>query len=465
MILARFNSDGTLDTNYGIDGVATADFGTGATAPDSHGAALIQQIDGKYVAVGSIASYPFGAFGAARFDDDATFPGRIGLTRTDRSVGESMPTVTYTVRRTGGRTGTVSVGHATTAGDAQPGADFEAASGTFIWGDGDASVKTLTVDIIDDDLAEAIRENFTLTLSAPTGGVELAASEAPTTIFDDDGPGELRLCIDACFGWSPDVVKEADPVYNDVSVVRTGGSTGAISVEFTTSAQTATPGMDYTETIGTFNWDDGEILAKRISVPILDDAVVEDLEHFQIRLSNPTGGATIRGGFQRVYVEIADNDPGLGFTSSTATIGEAEGSVSLIVSRTSGSRGALSVNYATSSGSATTGSDFTAANGALDWGDGDTADKTITVDVTNDSAEELSENFIVTLSNPSGGAQLRENANATVTIADDDADDDAPLPRAGGGGSSDGILFGLLLLGLARKRGISCLTHCHPLPS
>ena len=100
---------------------------------------------------------------------------------------------------------------------------------------------------------------------------------------------------------------------------------------------------------------------------------------------------------------IADDDPGLGFTSSTATIGEAEGSVSLIVSRTSGSRGALSVNYATSSGSATTGSDFTAANGALDWGDGDTADKTITVDVTNDTAEELSENFIVTLSNPSGG--------------------------------------------------------------
>ena len=70
------------------------------------------------------------------------------------------------------------------------------------------------------------------------------------------------FALTACFGWSPDVVKEADPVYNDVSVVRTGGSTGAISVEFTTSAQTATPGIDYTETIGTFNWDDGEILCK-----------------------------------------------------------------------------------------------------------------------------------------------------------------------------------------------------------
>ena len=123
------------------------------------------------------------------------------------------------------------------------------------------------------------------------------------------------------------------------------------------------------------------------------------------------------------------------------------------------------MNYATSSGSATTGSDFTAASGTLDWGDGDTADKTITVDVTNDTAEELSENFIVTLSNPSGEAQLRENVNATVTIADDDADDDSPPPRAGGGGSSDGFLLGLLLLGLAKKRGIRSLTHFHPLPS
>jgi uncharacterized delta-60 repeat protein len=68
MVLVRFNSDGTLDTNYGTDGVATADFGAGDIAPFSNGNALIQQIDGKHVAVGPNS---IGSFGAARFDNNA----------------------------------------------------------------------------------------------------------------------------------------------------------------------------------------------------------------------------------------------------------------------------------------------------------------------------------------------------------------------------------------------------------
>ena len=141
MILARFNSDGALDKTFGIDGVATADFGTGDIAPFSGGVALIQQVDGKYVAVGPNS---IGSFGAARFDDDAAFPGLIGLTVTSQNVSETAATVTYTVRRTGGTTGAVSVDYATAAGQAQPGSDFEDASGTLSWNDGDASDKTLT---------------------------------------------------------------------------------------------------------------------------------------------------------------------------------------------------------------------------------------------------------------------------------------------------------------------------------
>ena len=187
MILARFNSDGALDTTYGIDGVATADFGTGIIAPFSDGVALIQQADGKYVAVGPNS---IGSLGAARFDDDAAFPGLIGLTLTSQNVSETAATVTYSVRRTGGTTGAVSVHYATAAGQAQPGFDFEAASGTLTWNDGDASDKTLSIDLINDAVAEA-DEDFSLTLSAPTGGAQLAASEATTIIASEDGPGQL----------------------------------------------------------------------------------------------------------------------------------------------------------------------------------------------------------------------------------------------------------------------------------
>ena len=78
MILAHFTSNGTLDLTYAVEGVATADFGVGTVAPESLGHALIQQADGKLVAVGVRRS----DLAAARFDDGSTFPGIIGLSRT-----------------------------------------------------------------------------------------------------------------------------------------------------------------------------------------------------------------------------------------------------------------------------------------------------------------------------------------------------------------------------------------------
>src|SRR5262245_29440265 len=85
MILARFNSDGTLDASFGLEGVATADFGSGRTAPESFGVDLVRQTDGKYVAVGPNSDF---SFGAARFDENAQFPGLIGLIATSQNVSE-----------------------------------------------------------------------------------------------------------------------------------------------------------------------------------------------------------------------------------------------------------------------------------------------------------------------------------------------------------------------------------------
>jgi len=71
MIVTRFN--GTLDLTYAVEGVATADFGTGTNRSDSSaGFALIQQADGRLVAVGPTQ---VGTLSAARFvDDGTTFP-------------------------------------------------------------------------------------------------------------------------------------------------------------------------------------------------------------------------------------------------------------------------------------------------------------------------------------------------------------------------------------------------------
>ncbi len=57
----------------------------------------------------------------------------------------------------------------------------------------------------------------------------------------------------------------------------------------------------------------------------------------------------------------------------------------LTVRRNGGFAGAVSIDYATSDLTATTGADYTAAGGTLSWPAGDMSDRTITVPLVNDS--------------------------------------------------------------------------------
>ena len=142
----------------------------------------------------------------------------------------------------------------------------------------------------------------------------------------------------------------------------------------------------------------------------------------------------------------------LGFALANASVDEASGAVVLDVSRSGEAGGAVSVDFATSSGSATAGSDFASASGTLTWADGDTSVKTITVNTQNDTTDESDETFTVTLSNPTGGAALGANSQATVTIVDDDTPAAAPPPEPSSGSSGGGSMgfLSLLLLGIAR---------------
>ncbi len=110
----------------------------------------------------------------------------------------------------------------------------------------------------------------------------------------------------------------------------------------------------------------------------------------------------------------------LQFGSATYSVNENGGSVSISVTRTGGSYGAVGVSYATTNGTATAGSDYSSKSGSLTWADGDTSDKSFSVSITNDSAVEGNETFTVGLSSPSGGATLGSPSTATVTIVDDE---------------------------------------------
>lgn len=102
--------------------------------------------------------------------------------------------------------------------------------------------------------------------------------------------------------------------------------------------------------------------------------------------------------------------------SYSATEGEV---VNIRVSRSDGSSGWASVDYACADGSAAAGSDFTAVSGRLTWISGQQGNRTISIPITDDDEAEAAESFSVSLSNVST-ARLGAISTTTVNITDND---------------------------------------------
>ena len=99
---------------------------------------------------------------------------------------------------------------------------------------------------------------------------------------------------------------------------------------------------------------------------------------------------------------------------SDATVQEAEGAVlAFTVSLGHASSRTVTVSYATQDGTATAGSDYTAASGTLTFNTGDTS-QTVSVTVLTDSDDEGQETLTLTLSNPSSATL--DDATGTGTI-------------------------------------------------
>lgn len=107
-------------------------------------------------------------------------------------------------------------------------------------------------------------------------------------------------------------------------------------------------------------------------------------------------------------------------------VAEGAGSLTIRVSRHAGAGGAVSVDYATVSGSAVAGEDYAATSGTLSWADGDSSAQAVVIPVLQDSVLEGDEMLTLALSNPTGGAELGGHqgagASSELTIVDDEPD-------------------------------------------
>ena len=203
-----------------------------------------------------------------------------------------------------------------------------------------------------------------------------------------------------------------------ITVTLSAASGQNVTVDYATiDVGSATPGNDYTTTNNTLLFIPGQT-SRTFTVPIINDANVELNEIFNVTLSNPTN-ATL-GASNPATVTIIDDDvPTVQFDSATYSVDENAGPAIITVTLSVSSPTAVSVDYATSDGTATAGSDYTAMSGTLNFLPGQTV-LTFTVPITDDLlTNELSETVNLTLSNP-GNAIIGATNPATLTIINDD---------------------------------------------
>jgi hypothetical protein len=233
---------------------------------------------------------------ASILDDDGA--GTVFFSTSAYQKTENGGSATITVKRTGGLGAGMTVGYATANATASAGADYTATSGTLTFGAGVQSL-AFQVPITNDTLDEST-ETLNLTLSNPTGGAVLGTrSTAVLGIVDNDSGGLLN------FG-SAAYQRSESAGSVTIKVLRTGGTASGVTVNYTTSAGTASTSADYTPASGTLSFAAGQSSAS-FSVAIADDAINEPDETVNLTLASPTGGAQL-GARSTAVLSIVDDE-------------------------------------------------------------------------------------------------------------------------------------------------------------
>ena len=217
----------------------------------------------------------------------------------------------------------VSVNFATANSTATAGIDYTSASGTLNFSSALAETsKTVTI-AVQGDLTVEIDEAFFVNLTAPINAT-IADAQGIGTILDDDNAGKLQFSAA-----SYNTPEGANVI---ITVTRTNGDAGTVSVDYATGGGTATPNADYTSASGTLTFNDGET-SKDFGIAILSDSDTEPSEDFNIALTNPVGGATL-GAASSSVVHILPPAPTI--TSFLPTSGLVGSSVTIFGSNLAG---------------------------------------------------------------------------------------------------------------------------------
>ncbi len=177
--------------------------------------------------------------------------------------------------------------------------DYILSSNQFVIPDGQ-NTANITFKAVDDGVFEG-DETAILTLSNPSEGILLGTATARITIIDNDSPPTLE------FSQANYRVNEDGTIVGaEITINRTGDLSQVSTVEVELTEGTATAGEDFDDSLISVRFAANQRTAT-VTVPIVDDDLIEEDETFFLELINPSSG-TIIGNRNTATVEIIDNN-------------------------------------------------------------------------------------------------------------------------------------------------------------
>jgi len=197
-------------------------------------------------------------------------------------------------------------------------------------------------------------------------------------------------------------------------------SRSTITANYATADGTALAGVDYNATAGTLTYTPGET-SKTITVQVRGDTLDEPNEDFTVNLSGVVN-ATIGTGVGIGTITDNDNPPSIRISDVTVTETDPGTTVDAVLNVTlsAASSFPITVNYATTGGTATSNVDYTAISGTVTFAPGEIS-KPVTVTVLGDLINEVNETINVDLTTPVNATIA--DSRGVVTITEND-----PLP-------------------------------------
>ena len=335
----------------------------------------------------------------------------VKLTQLDNVASESGPDLaTLKLERNGATTASLTV-NLTPSGTATSGTDYTMPTSVVIPADSASTTFTLTPI---DDTAQEGTETATITIATNAGYARDTLSNAQTVaLHDNDLPTVSVAATDATLTEAP-----GNPGFFTIS--RTGGNPYlALTVDYALAGR-AVHGADYRRLDGRAVIPAGAT-STTVEIYPVDDTVAEGTQDVILQLRSATTYEI--GGTGTATMSITDNDGSQLYVrlTNSGVVEPATGSVTAVTYQIirPASGAAITVNYAMS-GTATSGSDYTALSGSVAFAAGDTV-KTINVAALADTALEDAESVTLTLL-PGNGYTLMagQPSSATGFIVDGD---------------------------------------------